>query len=107
MICPTWPNDGQRRVEKMALPKSQAYIASNPRFSLKTAAWPKLQEGQMEIVFKCLQPFGSVHSLEELVQDCIGRNYKSTFKDPKTDIRRSILYHLNLLHESGTVQEVS
>jgi hypothetical protein len=90
----------------MALPKSQAYIASNPRFSLKTAAWPKLQEGEMEIVFKCLQPFGSVHSLEELVRDCISRNYKSRFKDPNTDIHKSILYHLNLLLESGTVQEI-
>jgi hypothetical protein len=90
----------------MTLPKTKSYIASNPRFSLTTDGWPKLQEGQMEIVFRCLQPYGSQHSLEDLVRACIGRNYKSTFKDPNTDIRKSILYHLNLLQEAGSIREV-
>ena len=90
----------------MTLPKSKEYIASNPRFTLKTKAWPKLQQGQMEIVFRSLQPFGSEHSLEDLVKECVSRGYKSTFKDPNTDIHRSILYHLNLLHESGSIKEI-
>jgi hypothetical protein len=60
----------------------------------------------MEIVFKSLQPFGSEHSLGDLVRECISRGYKSTFKDPNTDIRKSILYHLNLLQSLGSVKEV-
>ena len=91
---------------RMTLPKTKSYITSNPRFRLRTAAWPKLQEGQMEIVYKCLQPYGSVHSLEDLVRDCISRNYRATLKNPNTDIPQSVLYHLNLLEEAGTIEEV-
>jgi len=90
----------------MPLPKSKAYLESNPRFALTTTGWPKLQEGQMEIVFRSLQPFGSDHSLEDLVRECMSRGYRSTFKDPNTDIRKSILYHLNLLCELGSVKEL-
>jgi hypothetical protein len=90
----------------MSLPQTQQYIASNPRFTLKTAAWPKVQDGQMTIVYMCLQPFGSVHSLDELVRDCISRNYRSTLKNPNTDIPKSVLYHLNLLEKDGSIQEV-
>ena len=54
----------------------------------------------------CLEPFGSVHSLEELVRDCTGRNYKATYKDPNTDIHKSILHHLILLAESNLIREV-
>jgi hypothetical protein len=90
----------------MTISQSQAYIASNPRFGLTRQSRPKIQEGQMTIVYMCLEPFGSVYSLEELVRDCTRRGYKSTFKDPNTDIRKSILYHLNLLAESRLIQEV-
>jgi len=61
----------------------------------------------MTIVYMCLEPFGSVHSLEELVRDCTRRSYKTTFKDPNNDTRKSILCHLNLLAESGVIQEVA
>jgi hypothetical protein len=90
----------------MTFPKTKEYIASNPRFRLKTAAWPKLQEGQMEIIYRCLQPFGSVHFIEDLVRDCISRNYKATLKNANTDIPRSVLHHLNVLEEAGSVEEV-
>jgi hypothetical protein len=90
----------------MTISQSESYIASNPRFALTRQSRPKIQEGQQTIVYMCLEPFGSVHSLEELVRDCTGRNYKATFKDPTTDIRKSILYHLNLLAESKLIREV-
>ena len=61
----------------------------------------------MTIVYMCLEPFGSVHSLEELVRDCTKRNYKATFKPADTDIRKSILHRLKLLAESGLIQEVA
>jgi len=54
----------------------------------------------------CLEPLGTVLSLEELVQGCIRRGYKSTFKSADEDIRRSILYHINKLDELGLIQEV-
>ena len=60
----------------------------------------------MTIVYMCLEPFGSVHPLTGLVRECSSRGYKSTFKDPNTDISKSILYHLRLLKEKGLIQEV-
>jgi repressor of nif and glnA expression len=90
----------------MPISKSKAYIASNPRFALTRPARPQIQEGQMTIVYMCLEPSGSVHSLEELVRDCTRRGYKSTFKSADEDIRKSILYHLNLLDEKGLVREI-
>ena len=60
----------------------------------------------MTIVYMCLEPSGSVHSLEELVRDCTRRGYKSTFKSADEDIRKSILYRLNLLDEKGLVREI-
>jgi hypothetical protein len=60
----------------------------------------------MTILYMCLEPFGSVHSLADLVRYCTGRGYKATFKDPHTDITKSILYHL-FLKEEGLIQEVN
>ena len=90
----------------MAISQSRSYIATNPRFTLDRPTRPKIQEGQMTIVYGCLGPSGSVHSLEELVRDCTRRGYKSTFKDPNTDIRKSILYHLDLMEQMGLITEV-
>ncbi len=61
----------------------------------------------MTILHVCLELFGSVHSLANLVRDCAGRGYKATFKDPHTDITKSILYPLKLLKEEGLIQEVN
>lgn len=91
----------------MTISQSQSYIACNPRFTLTRQSRPKIQEGQQTIVYMCLEPYGSVHSLEDLVSDCLSRNYKATYKDPNTDIRKSILYHLNLLSESNLIREVA
>lgn len=60
----------------------------------------------MTIVDMCLEPSGSIHSLEDLVRDCARRRYKPTFKDPNTDIRKSMLYHLNLLEPLGLITEI-
>ncbi len=90
----------------MTVSQSHLYIASNPRFALTRPSRPRIQAGQQTIVYMCLEPFGSERSLDDLVRDCTGRNYKATFKDPNTDIRKSILYHLNLLAESELIREV-
>ena len=91
----------------MSISQSRPYIASNPRFALTRPARPQIQEGQMTIVYMCLELSGSVHSLEELVRDCIRRGYKATFKNADEDIRKSILYHLNLLDQRGLIREIS
>jgi len=78
------------------LSQSRTFIASNPRFALTRASRPRIQRGQMTIVYQCLEPYPSVHSLEDLVRSCHDRNYASTFKS-ETDIRKSLLYHLNRL----------
>lgn len=95
---------GDREVK---ISNSQAYIKSNPRFSLARSSRSKISAGQMAIVYSCLKPVESVHSLEELVKECEERDYRSTFRNPKTDIRKSILYQLNLLAKSDLVKEIN
>ena len=89
----------------MAFSPSKTYVASNPRFALTRASRPKIQRGQMTLAYAALEPFGSTHSLADLVRDCLARDYKATFKNPSTDIRASILSHLNRLQKAGAVRE--
>jgi hypothetical protein len=52
----------------------------------------------MTIVFERLElahPHGL--TLEELVKECRKEEYDLTYRNPNTDIRKSILYHLNRL----------
>ena len=49
----------------------------------------------MTIVYESLEPYRKDYSLEELVRRCVERNYRETFEGRTTDIRKSILYHLN------------
>lgn len=79
----------------MRFSQSRSYINSNPRFALTTASRPKLSRGQMTIVYESLEPYRKEYSLEELVRRCIARNYEETFEGRNTDIRKSIIYHLN------------
>jgi hypothetical protein len=70
-------------------------------YFLTRSSRPKLQEGQMTVVYMCLEPYGSKKSLDQLVRECLSRNYASTFKQihegaaltQQTEI--SILYHIN------------
>jgi hypothetical protein len=80
----------------MALSRSEAFIESNPRFALTRASRPTIQRGQMTIVYEALEPFPSIHSLDDIVDYCRKHKYESTFKS-ETNIPRSILYHLNRL----------
>ena len=83
----------------MLIPQSRSYIATNPRFALAGASRPPIQRGQMTIVYESLEPFPSEYTLQELVDRCIARGYRDTFKNPATDIHKSVLYHLNRLLE--------
>jgi hypothetical protein len=78
----------------MRIPQSLLYIRKNPRFSLLLRQ-PRLNKGQMTIVFESLKETPEQSSLEQLVERCKMRDYESTFDDRKTDIRKSILYQLN------------
>ncbi len=76
----------------MKFPKSRAYIKSNPRFRLGRKSIPgNLQRGQMAIIYECLQEAGSEGvALDDLAERCLQKHYQTT-----TDIRLSLLYHLN------------
>jgi hypothetical protein len=62
---------------------------------------PSTQEGQMKIVLLCLQPPRTKRTLDQLVSECLSRNYAMTFKKiHEGDALRkftadSILYHLD------------
>jgi len=70
-------------------------------YFLARSSLPSIQDGQMKIVLMCLQPPGTRKTLEQLVRECLSRNYAATFKKVHQgdDLLRftgeSILYHLN------------
>jgi hypothetical protein len=76
----------------LKFPKSRASIESNPRFRLGRKSVPgNLQRGQMAIIYECLEEAGSKGvALDDLAEKCLQKRYKTT-----TDIRLSVLYHLN------------
>ena len=78
----------------MHVPQSDSYIRKNPKFSLAIHN-PRLNKGQMAIVYQALKEAPEASTLEQLVERCKRRDYESTFTDPETDIRKSILYQLN------------
>jgi hypothetical protein len=78
----------------MRIPQSQRYISKNPEFKLVLKE-PRLNKGQMTIVYESLKETPEESTLEQLVERCTRRGYQSLFTNPKTDIRKSILYQLN------------
>jgi len=70
-------------------------------YFLTRSSLPAIQDGQMKIVLMCLQPPGTKKTLDQLVRECLSRNYAMTFKKVHEgdELRKftadSILYHLN------------
>jgi hypothetical protein len=70
-------------------------------YFLTRSSLPPIQDGQMKIVLLCLQPQGAKKSLDQLVHECLKRNYAMTFKqvhegdDLLEFTANSILYHLD------------
>jgi hypothetical protein len=56
----------------------------NEEYTLTSAAKPHISDGgkdivQADILYKCLEPYGSIHTLEQLISAAESRNYESTF----------------------------
>ena len=54
----------------------------------------------------CLEPYGTVHSLDELMVQAKRRNYLATFKRNDLPLRDSLLYHLKNFMKDGYVRLV-
>jgi hypothetical protein len=82
------------------------------RYTLTSAAKPHIADGgkdivQAEILYKCLEPYGSIHALEQLIAAAKSRKYESTFKyQNSATVRGSLLYHLNRFKKRGIVRVV-
>lgn len=69
-------------------------------YFLTRASLPETKRGERSAVVDCLQPPGTRRTLDELVSECLKRNYSQHFKQiPKLEhlkmvTARSILYHL-------------
>lgn len=70
-------------------------------YFLTRSSLPPIQDGQMKIILMCLQPPGTKKTLDQLVRECLSRNYAMTFKkvhegdDLLKFTADSILYHLD------------
>ncbi len=88
----------------MAISWKKSYIDSNPKFELLLrGSIPKLQKGEMTIVYECLERLERP-SLAELVSCCEAHGYRELMK-AEPSIERSVLYHLRRLAD-GTVGRV-
>jgi hypothetical protein len=86
------------------------------RYTLTSAekrAISKRRVSQAVIVYELLQPYGTKHSLEELIAAAEKRNYQETFKrsgsatePPSTTVHESLLYHLRRFIKAGLVEMV-
>ena len=66
---------------------------------------PQLAAGQAEVIYKCLEPYGSVHSLEELLVRAKKRGLSAHFKNTSaTTIPGSLHHHLKRFIEAGFVR---
>jgi hypothetical protein len=80
-------------------------MARKPQFELtEPGSRPKLQKGQMTIVYECFERNRRL-ALTDLVSCCDRPEYRDTFRNPNTDITKSVLYHLKRMQE-GTVGRV-
>lgn len=78
-----------------------------PRFTLTTAAIPKLRKKQESIVFQALTPYPVVRSLQETVERCCANRHKETMKHSPaaSDVWTSVLWHLKRMKDAGIVRE--
>jgi hypothetical protein len=96
----------------MAISRSRNYIDANPRFALTIDSIPRLQRGQMTMVYKALTPHPKAQSLEELAERCSAQGYEETYKQPIPPseswsfLRMSLLYHLKRMQERGIIREL-
>ncbi len=80
-------------------------------YALTSAAIPRLTDGnrditEAEVVYRCLEPYGSKHSLEQLIQAAEYRKIDALFKGKDNTVRACLLYHLNRFKKAGIVQVV-
>jgi hypothetical protein len=82
-------------------------ITMIPRFTLTSAAIPKLRKRQESAVYQALTPHDQTHSLEALVERCCAHGYKRLMKGnpAQSDVWASVLWHLKRLKEVGVVRE--
>jgi hypothetical protein len=82
-------------------------------YFLTRSSLPAIQDGQMKIVLLCLQPVGTRKTLDQLVKECLSRNYAMTFKEVHEgdDLLRftadSIRYHLDRMGSLIGTDEVA
>ena len=75
-------------------------------YTLKREKRPSpLPAGQAEIVYQCLEPYGSKHSLEELIMRAKKKSLSAHFKNTSaTTIPGALHYHLKRFIEAGYVR---
>jgi len=77
------------------------------RYTLARVSRPRIPKGQAEFVYGLLEAFGSVHSLQELIESAEATNYSRLFKYPgSTTVRASLRYHLNRFRKADIVRVI-
>jgi hypothetical protein len=77
-------------------------------YELTSAAIPRLGEGEAQVVYRCLEPYGKRHTLEELIVEAERRHLSAHFKRlDSTTVRKSVRHHLRLFIKDGIVRVVA
>jgi hypothetical protein len=85
-------------------------MKKNPVYTLTSAARPRLadvdRETEAQVVYRCLEPYGSQHSLDQLIEAAKYRKIETLFTGKDNTVHACLVYHLNLFKKRGIVKIV-
>ena len=83
-------------------------MKKDPIYTLTSAARPRLtdvdRETEAQVVYRCLEPYGSQHSLDQLIEAAKYRKIEALFTGKDNTVRACLRHHLNLFKKRGIVR---
>jgi hypothetical protein len=77
------------------------------KYTLARESAAKISKGQAQAIFKYLQPYASVHTLDEVIRKAELEGYKSLFNGRGSPtIRESLTYHLRRFAKNRIVRVI-
>jgi len=80
-------------------------------YTLTSAARPRLadvdRETEAQVVYRCLEPYGSTHTFEQLIEAATYRKIQALSKTAEsTTVRACVKYHLKRFQKNNIVRVV-
>jgi hypothetical protein len=83
-------------------------MKENPIYTLTSAARPRLadvdRETEAQVVYRCLEPYGSQHSLDQLIEAAKYRKIETLFTGRDNTVHACLRHHLNLFKKEESLR---